>query len=157
MTPLPKYRAPDYMAAGKLLGKVALITGGDSGIGRAVAVLFAKEGADIAIGYLPAEQSDAEVTKACVEQEGRRVVLVPGDVADAKYCKAAVERTVKELGQLDILVNNAAYQMTAETIEELTEEQWERTFRLTLAAISRWLSAPCPTCVRGRRSLIPAQ
>lgn len=144
MTPLPKYRAPDYKAAEKLKGKVALITGGDSGIGRAVAVLFAKEGADIAIGYLPVEQSDAEETKAAVEAEGQRVLLLPGDVADAKYCKSAVESTVKEFGQLDILVNNAAYQMTAESVEELSEEQWERTFRVNIGGYFSMVKSALP-------------
>jgi NAD(P)-dependent dehydrogenase (short-subunit alcohol dehydrogenase family) len=144
MTPLPKYRAPDYKAAEKLKGKVALITGGDSGIGRAVAVLFAKEGADIAIGYLPVEQSDAEETKAAVEAEGQRVLLLPGDVAEAKYCKSAVESTVKEFGQLDILVNNAAYQMTAESVEELSEEQWERTFRVNIGGYFSMVKSALP-------------
>lgn len=109
MTPEPQYLAPKYKGADKLAGKVALITGGDSGIGRSVAVLFAREGADVAIVYLPQEQSDAEVVKQAVEEEGRDALLLPGDVSDPKFCRDAVEQTVKKFGQLDILVNNAAY------------------------------------------------
>src|SRR5688572_2609120 len=104
MWPRPQYKAPEYRAAGKLEGKVALITGGDSGIGRAVAVLYAREGADVAIVYLPAEQSDADETKREVERAGRRALLVPGDVTDCGFCSAAVKRTISELGRLDILV-----------------------------------------------------
>src|SRR5687767_14663140 len=110
MTPRPEYQAPTYKGSGKLEGKVALITGGDSGIGRAVAVLYAREGADVAIVYLEEEQSDAEETKRAVEKEGGKALLIPGDVSDSRFCAEAVERTVRELGRLDILVNNAAYQ-----------------------------------------------
>src|SRR5687767_15063276 len=107
MTPRPQYKAPEYRSAGKLEGKVALITGGDSGIGRAVAVLYAREGADVAIIYLPAEQSDADETNREVERAGRRALLLPGDITDRNFCRAAVERTISEFGRLDILVNNA--------------------------------------------------
>jgi NAD(P)-dependent dehydrogenase (short-subunit alcohol dehydrogenase family) len=132
LEPRPLYDAPLYKAAGKLSGKVALITGGDSGIGRAVAVLYAREGADVAIVYLPEEQPDAEETKANVEAEGRRCVLLPGDVTDAKFCREAVERTARELGALDILVNNAAFQRNVKSIDEVTEEQWDRTFKTNI-------------------------
>jgi len=129
MRPRPKYRAPAYRAAGKLEGKVALITGGDSGIGRAVAVLYAREGADVAIVYLPEEQGDAEETRAAIEAEGRRALLLPGDVTICEFCEQAVEDTVNELGQLDILVNNAAFQKNQESIDDITDDQLEHTFR----------------------------
>ena len=129
MTPRPEFEAPDYKGSGKLDGRVALITGGDSGIGRAVAVLFAREGADVAIVYLPEEQSDAEVTESAVVAEGRRCLLIPGDVRDSRFCERAVQATVDTFGWIDILVNNAAYQQHQESIEDLTDEQIERTFR----------------------------
>jgi NAD(P)-dependent dehydrogenase (short-subunit alcohol dehydrogenase family) len=128
----PMYEAPAYRAAGKLQGQVALVTGGDSGIGRAVAVLFAREGADVAIVYLPVEQRDAEETRAAVETVGRRCLLIPGDVTEAAFCRDAVERTVRELGALHILVNNAAFQKDVASIDELTEEQFDRTFRTNI-------------------------
>ncbi|HEX7962448.1 MAG TPA: SDR family NAD(P)-dependent oxidoreductase, partial [Terriglobales bacterium] len=130
--PRPKYKAPFYKGSEKLLDKVALITGGDSGIGRAVAVLYAREGADVAIIYLAEEQQDASETKAAVEEEGRECLLIPGDVSDPKFCCKAVQQTVKKIGKLDILVNNAAFQQHQESIEELSEEQWERTFRTNI-------------------------
>jgi NAD(P)-dependent dehydrogenase (short-subunit alcohol dehydrogenase family) len=132
MEPRPRYEAPQYRAAGKLEGKTALITGGDSGIGRAVAVLYAREGADVAIVYLPEEQRDAEETRAAVEAEGRRCLLLPGDVADSSFCRDAVERTARELGGLDILVNNAAFQQHQASLEDLSDEQLERTFRTNI-------------------------
>jgi NAD(P)-dependent dehydrogenase (short-subunit alcohol dehydrogenase family) len=130
--PRPRYEAPQYRPSGKLDGRVALITGGDSGIGRAVAVLYAREGADIAIVYLPEEESDATETRAAVEAEGRRCLLLPGDVQDASFCESAVQGTVDELGQLDILVNNAAFQQHQDSLEEITDEQLERTFRTNI-------------------------
>ena len=132
MKPRPKYHAPLYKGSGKLAGKAALITGGDSGIGRAVAVLFAREGADVAIVYLPAEQSDAEETRDAVAKEGRQCVLLPGDVRDSAFCNAAVERAVSELGRLDILVNNAAYQQTHESLEDISDEELDRAFRTNI-------------------------
>lgn len=132
MEPRPRYEAAQYRGSGKLNGRAALITGGDSGIGRSVAVLYAREGADIAIVYLPEEQSDAEETRDAVEGEGKRCVLIPGDVRDATFCKRAVERTVKELGRLDILVNNAAFQHHQKSIEDISDEQFERTFRTNI-------------------------
>jgi NAD(P)-dependent dehydrogenase (short-subunit alcohol dehydrogenase family) len=130
--PRPKYKAPLYRGADKLLDKVALITGGDSGIGRAVAVLYAREGADVAVVFLPAEKRDAEETARAVEAEGRKCLLIPGDVKDPRFCHAAVEQTVEEFGQLDILVNNAAFQQHQDSIEEITEKQWENTFRTNI-------------------------
>src|SRR5829696_8038242 len=128
----PRYEAPHYKGSGKLADRAALITGGDSGIGRAVAVLFAREGADVAIVYLPEEQSDAEETRKAVEAEGRRALLIAGDVTGGDFCREAVERTVRELGQLNILVNNAAYQQNQPSLEEISDEQWDRTFRTNI-------------------------
>ena len=132
MDPPPKYKAPLYKGADKLKGKAALITGGDSGIGRSVAVLYAREGADVAIVYLAAEQSDAEGTKTAVEAEGRKCLLLPGDVKDPKFCRDAVEKTVAAYGHLDILVNNAAYQETREKLEDITDEDFDTTFRTNI-------------------------
>jgi NAD(P)-dependent dehydrogenase (short-subunit alcohol dehydrogenase family) len=128
MDPMPEFEAPDYRGAGKLDGRSAIITGGDSGIGRAVAVLFAREGADVAIVYLPEEQSDAEITESAVIAEGRRCLLIPGDVRDSAFCESAVQAAVDAFGSVDLLVNNAAYQQHQESIEDLTDEQLERTF-----------------------------
>jgi NAD(P)-dependent dehydrogenase (short-subunit alcohol dehydrogenase family) len=130
--PRPKFQAPLYRPAGKLEGKVALITGGDSGIGRAVALLFAREGADIAIIYLPEEESDAAETRQAIQAEGRRAILLPGDVTSSEFCHAAVEETVAQLGQLDILVNNAAFQKNVESLDDVSEEQWDKTFRTNI-------------------------
>jgi NAD(P)-dependent dehydrogenase (short-subunit alcohol dehydrogenase family) len=130
----PQWRAPKYKPANKLEDKVAIITGGDSGIGRAVAYLYALEGADVAISYLPEEQVDAEETKAAVEGEGRKCLLIPGDVRDRNFCRDIVERTIKEFGKLDILVSNAAWQNRKETIDKITEEEWDRTFKTNVDA-----------------------
>src|SRR5215207_6101453 len=132
MTPRPQFEGPVYRAAGKLSGKVALITGGDSGIGRAVALLFAREGADVAIIYTPVEEPDARQTRDRIESEGRRAVLIPGDVTQASFCRDAIEQVVRELGALDVLVNNAAYQSNAESIDALSDEQWDLTFRTNI-------------------------
>ncbi len=149
MTPRPHYTAPAYKAADKLAGKTALITGGDSGIGRAVAVLYAREGADIAIVYLPEEQQDAEETKRAVEQEGRRCLLIPGDLTQPDFAKQAVERTVREFGKLDILVNNAAYQNAQQRVEEITDEQWDRTFKTNIYGYFRMVKAALPHLKEG--------
>ena len=137
LSPRPRYEAEDYRAAGKLTGKAALVTGGDSGIGRAVAVLFAREGADVAIGYLPQEQSDAEETKRAVEAEGRQCVLLPGDLTDAAFCDRIVEDTVAKLGKLDILVSNAAHQTRKNSLDELTDEELDTTFKTNIYAYIR--------------------
>lgn len=139
----PRYEAPAYKAAGKLEGKCALITGGDSGIGRAVAVLFAREGADVAINYLPAEQVDAEETRSAVEREGRTCVLIPGDLTNAKFCKELVDRAAKELGGLDILVSNAAHQ-NRKKLEDLDDDELERTFKTNIFAYVRLTRAAVP-------------
>ncbi len=131
LEPRPKYKAPQYRGSGKLEGMAALVTGGDSGIGRAVAVLFAREGADVAIVYL-SEDDDAEETRRAVEAEGRRALLIPGDVTHSDFCREAVESTVQEFGGLDILVNNAAFQEHAASLEDITDEQLDRTFRTNI-------------------------
>src|SRR2546430_1086813 len=132
VTPRPHYEAPNYKGADKLVGRVALITGGDSGIGRAVAVLFAREGADVAITYLPEEESDAQETKAAIENEGSRALIIEGDITEEKFCRKAVETAVDNFGKLDILVNNAAYQHGQEKIEDISDEQWDRTFKTNI-------------------------
>ena len=134
MTPEPD-PGPRQRGSGKLAGKVALISGGDSGIGRAVAVLFAREGADVAIGHLPGEDTDANETVKLVEAEGGRCLTLPGDVGDEAFCREAVERTVRELGRLDVLVNNAAEQHLAQSITDISAEQLERTFRTNIFAM----------------------
>lgn len=130
----PQWRAPKYKPAGKLEGKVALVTGGDSGIGRAVAYLYAREGADVAIVYLPEERQDADETRQAIEKEGRRCLTLPGDLRKPEFCREAVERTVRELGGLDILVSNAAWQNRKKSLEEVTDEEWNRTFRTNIDA-----------------------
>jgi NAD(P)-dependent dehydrogenase (short-subunit alcohol dehydrogenase family) len=129
MSPRPQYLAPEYRGAGRLAGRVAIITGGDSGIGRSVAVLFAREGANVAIVYTRAEQRDALEAKEAIENEGAKCLLIPGDVRDAAFCERAVRRTVASFGRLDILVNNAAFQQHQKSIEAISTAQWERTFR----------------------------
>jgi NAD(P)-dependent dehydrogenase (short-subunit alcohol dehydrogenase family) len=131
LEPRPQYLAPQYRGSGKLEGMAALITGADSGIGRAVAVLYAREGADIAVVYL-SEDEDAEETRRAVEAEGRRAILIPGDVTDPEFCREAVETAVRELGRLDILVNNAAFQEHVSSLEDITEEQLDRTFKTNI-------------------------
>ncbi len=127
----PKYKAPDYKGSGKLKDKVAIITGGDSGIGRAVAVLFAREGADVAIVYLT-EHEDAEKTKKEVEEEGRRAIMFSGDVADSSFCEAVVKATADEFGDINILVNNAAFQAHAEDMSWITDEHFDMTMKTNL-------------------------
>jgi NAD(P)-dependent dehydrogenase (short-subunit alcohol dehydrogenase family) len=137
LTPKPRYEACKYKPAGKLEGKCALVTGGDSGIGRAVAVLYAREGADVAISYLPEEQSDAEETLRAIEAEGRRCVLIPGDLAEPAFCTQLIEQTVNELGKLDILVSNAAHQNRKNSLDELTDDELETTFDINILAYIR--------------------
>ena len=134
MTPRPRAEMRDYRSAGKLAGKVALVTGGDSGIGRAVAIGFAKEGADVAIVYLD-EHEDARSAQALIEQEGRRSVALAGDVGDEAFCRDAVAHTVEAFGRLDLLVNNAAEQHPQDRLEEITAAQLERTFRTNIFAM----------------------
>lgn len=132
MNPKPQYAAECYRPAGKLQGKVALITGGDSGIGRAVALMFAREGARIAIVYLDVEQPDAEEIKNAIEAEDGAVLLIPGDVTDPDFCAAAVSQTIAEYGALDILVNNSAIQKHRDGIEDISLQQWDQTFQTNI-------------------------
>lgn len=147
--PRPLYEARKYKPAGKLEGKVALITGGDSGIGRAVAVIYAQEKADVAIVYLPQEQSDAEETKRAVEKEGRRCLLLPGDLSDPSFCAACVEETVRGFGRLDILVSNAAHQKRKREIEEVTTEEWRHSFAVNVEAYFHLVKAAIPHLAPG--------
>jgi NAD(P)-dependent dehydrogenase (short-subunit alcohol dehydrogenase family) len=144
----PQFLAPDYRGSGKLKGMVALITGGDSGIGRSVAVLYAREGADVAIVYLSSHE-DAEETKRCVENEGRQCLLIPGDVKDPAFCNDAVERTVAEFDRLDILVNNAAFQEHAESLEDITDERMWETFSTNIMGYMRMARAALPHLKQG--------
>ena len=139
LRPRPAYDAPDYRPAGKLEGKIAVITGGDSGIGRAVAVLFAKEGADVALMFLPAERRDADETAAAARSLGRRVLLLPGDIQRPAYCRHSIERVASTWGRIDILVNNAAFQQHQNSLEELSDAQVEQTFRTNILAMF-WLT-----------------
>ncbi|GAB4202416.1 MAG: SDR family oxidoreductase [Coleofasciculaceae cyanobacterium] len=148
MTPKPKSQDSKYRAADKLEGKVALITGGDSGIGRSVAILYAREGADVAIVYLN-EDGDAEETKRLVEAEGKRCLTIKGDIGDEQFCQQAVQQTVKELGHLDILVNNAAEQHPQESIENISAEQLERTFRTNIFSMFFLTKAALPHLKEG--------
>ncbi len=140
----PRFQAPDYKGSEKLKDRAAIVTGGDSGIGRAVAVLYAREGADVAIVYLHDEQPDAEETKRCIEAEGRRCLLLPGDVKDEAFCREAVERTVKAFGRLDILVNNAAFQEHAGALEDLTDERIVETLHTNVLGYFHMAKAAVP-------------
>ena len=148
MNPQPKIARRDYKGRDKLMDKVALITGGDSGIGQSTAVLFAREGADVAIVYL-AEDEDAQKTVKLVEGEGRRCLAIRGDVGDESFCRQAVDQTVKELGKLDILVNNAAEQHPKSSLEEITAEQLEKTFRTNIFAYFFMAKAALPHLKEG--------
>jgi len=143
LSPKPQYEAPAYRPANKLSGKRALITGGDSGIGRAVAVIFAREGADVAINFLPEEQKDAQETKRAIEAAGRKCVLLPGDLTEEKFCRELVERAAKELGGIDILVSNAAHQ-NRKSLDELTPDEFDRTFKTNVYAYYHLAKAVVP-------------
>ena len=148
MRPRPRSQDAKHKGTGKLKGKVAIVTGGDSGIGRAVAIAFAKEGADVSIVYLN-EHSDAEETKRLVEAHGRKCLLIPGDVGYESFCRQAVERTVKELGRLDVVVNNAAEQHPQESLEDIDREQLERTFRTNVFGMFYLTKAALPHLKEG--------
>jgi NAD(P)-dependent dehydrogenase (short-subunit alcohol dehydrogenase family) len=149
MTPKPEYIRPSYKGSGKLQDKVALITGGDSGIGRAVAVHFAREGADVAITYMPHEEQDAYETRQLVEAEGRRCLTLPGDLRDHDYCKNIVSQTVEELGGLNVLVNNAAEQFPSTDVAELPYSQFEDTFQVNFFSFVRVTQAALPHLKEG--------
>ncbi|MET0542603.1 MAG: SDR family oxidoreductase [Variovorax sp.] len=139
----PRFMAPDYKGSGKLEGMSAIVTGGDSGIGRAVAVLFAREGADVAVVYL-SEKEDAEATKLAIEAEGRRCILIGGDVRRGAFCERAVQQTLKAFGKLDILVNNAAFQMHADKLEDITDERMDLTLQTNIGGYMRMARAAVP-------------
>ncbi len=149
MTPRPDYGAETYKGHARLEGKAAIITGGDSGIGRAVAVAFAREGADVAIAYLEEEEEDALETARAVEASGRRCLRVPGDIREEAHCLRLVERAAEEFGRLDILVNNAAFQMTRDDIGEISSEEFDRTFRTNVYAMFYLCKAALPRMEKG--------
>jgi hypothetical protein len=145
LTPQADHGETSYRGSGKLTGRVAVITGGDSGIGRAVAIAYAREGADLLISYLnEQEDEDARETARHVEAAGRRCVLMSGDIADPAHCRAIIDRAVRELGRVDILVNNAAFQRTYESIEEIPDEEWDYTFRTNISAMFYLAKAAVP-------------
>ena len=152
MKPVPDHGEESYRGSGRLEGKRALITGGDSGIGRAVAIAFAREGADVLIAYLN-EHGDAEETKRLVEKEGRKAVLIAGDIQHAVHCREIVRRAVSELGGIDILVNNAAHQATFKEIQDIEDEEWELTFRVNIHAMFYLTKAAVPH-MKGGGSII---
>jgi NAD(P)-dependent dehydrogenase (short-subunit alcohol dehydrogenase family) len=143
MTPTPDCGENSYRGSGRLTGKKAVITGGDSGIGRAVAIAFAREGADVLISYLDEHEDAAEVARL-VQDAGRTAVTVPGDLSDPQQCRAVVDKAVDEFGRIDVLVSNAAYQMTHETLDEISDEEWDYTFRLNIGAYFYLVKAAVP-------------
>lgn len=143
MDPRPDCGEDSYRGSGKLSDKKAVITGGDSGIGRAVAIAFAREGADVLISYLD-EDEDAKEVASYVEDAGRKCVLVPGDLSDPAHCRAVIDRAAQEFGSVDILVNNAAYQMTHQSLDEITDEEWDYTFKLNVGAFFYLTKAVLP-------------
>lgn len=148
MDPYPDCGETSYKGSGRMSNKIALITGGDSGIGRAVAIAFAREGADVAISYLD-EHEDAKETARWVEEAGRQCLLLPGDLTAKAQCEAIVAETVKKFGRIDVLVNNAAFQMTHETLEEIPDEEWVKTFDLNITAMFRICKAALPSMAAG--------
>ena len=149
MKPLPEYQAKEYKAANKLSGKVALVTGGDSGIGRAVAFLFAKEGADVAITYLPAERRDGEVIKQEIEKLGRKCICLEGDVSNSAFCQESIDKTIQEFGKLDILVNNVAMMSPGDNIEKFSDENLERMYKVNVFSYYYMVRAALPHLKRG--------
>ena len=148
MQPYPDCGEKSYKGSGRLANKIALITGADSGIGRAVAIAFAREGADVAIAYLD-EHEDAQETQRWVEEAGRQCLLLPGDLADKAQCVAIVDKTVEKFGRIDVLVNNAAFQMSHETLEEIADEEWVKTFDINITAMFRICKAALPSMAAG--------
>ncbi|HZP98380.1 MAG TPA: SDR family oxidoreductase [Reyranella sp.] len=143
MRPVPDHGENSYVGSGRLTGKKAIITGGDSGIGRAVAIAYAREGADLIIAYLD-EDDDAQQTQRLVEEAGRKAILMPGDVGDPAHCRALIDRAVKEWGHVDILVNNAAHQATFKDLSDIDDQEWEATFRTNIHAMFYLVKAAVP-------------
>ena len=143
MDPKPDYGEETYDGSNRLQGKKAIITGGDSGIGRAVALAFAREGADVAVSYLD-EHEDAQETKRLVEDAGRQCVLLPGDISKAAHCREIVKKTVEAFGRIDVLVNNAAHQMSFESIDEISDEEWDKTFATNISSMFYITKAAVP-------------
>lgn len=148
MDPVPDCGEDSYRGSGKLTGKAAVITGADSGIGRAVAIAFAREGADVLLSYLN-EDEDAKEVAELVERAGRKAVLVPGDLAEPGQCRSVIDRAVREFGKIDVLVSNAAYQMTHETLEEISDEEFDHTFQVNVSAYFRLVKAALPHMPEG--------
>jgi NAD(P)-dependent dehydrogenase (short-subunit alcohol dehydrogenase family) len=148
MDPEPDYGEDSYKGAGRLTDKKVLITGADSGIGRAVALAFAREGADLLVSYL-CEDTDAQETKRLVEAAGRRCILAPGDIADPDHCRELVRQAVEAFGRIDVLVNNAAHQMSFESIEDIPDEEWEKTFATNISAMFYLTKAAVPRMPEG--------
>ena len=144
LDPQADHGEQSYRGSGRLEGKATLITGADSGIGKAVAIAFAREGADVVVGYLPAEEEDAQATARWIEDAGRRAVLVPGDLADPAHCREIVDRAVSEFGRIDVLVNNAAFQMSRPTLEDIPDEEWDQTIAVNLDALFHVTKAALP-------------
>lgn len=153
MQPLPEFGEDTYQGSGKLEGRVALITGADSGIGRAVALAFAREGADVAISYL-SEDEDANETARVVEDAGRKALLLPGDIRERSHCESIIDRTVTELGKLDVLVSNAAYQSTHDRVAEIPDEEWHRSIETNLDAMFYLTRAAIPHLPKGGTIII---
>lgn len=156
MEPVPDHGEESYRGSNRLAGRRALITGGDSGIGRAAAIAYAREGADVAINYLPAEEQDAQDVVALIEEAGRRAVAIPGDITDPSFCRELVERAVEELGGLDILVNNAGFQQSAETIEDISDENFDATMKTNIYAPFWITRAALPHLEAGSTIIITA-
>lgn len=157
MNPKPDHGETSYQGSGKFKGRKALITGGNSGIGRAAAIAYAREGADVAIGYLPSEEADAREVIALIEAEGRKGVALPGDVKDETWCRQLVSKTVEQLGGLDILVINAARQQFRETVAEVTTEDFDATLKTNLYALHWIAQAAVPICHPARQLSPPHQ
>ena len=156
MTPRPDHGEHSYRGSGRMVGKRTIVTGGDSGIGKAVAIAFAREGADVVISYLD-EHEDAEDTARWVKDAGRHAVLVPGDLSKPAACRELVDQAVRQLGGLDVLVSNAAYQMTHETLEEITDQEWDYTLATNISALFYLTKAALPhleaRCLHNRHQL----
>lgn len=149
MTPLPDHGEESYEGSGRLEGKTALITGGDSGIGRAVAIGFAREGADVALSFLPEEEEDAQETKRWIEKAGRKALLLPGDLKTRETCKSIIDKTIETFGKLDVLVNNAAFQVERLALEDISEDEWDDTFATNIGATFRLTRHAVPHMKRG--------